>query len=81
MTDGGMDGRTDGGNCNIPDAFLKKRGDNNRYYVALLQKNSLISPSLRLGSHFGQTQCWPTSSYYVIDAHAHLHLNGFSCNL
>ena len=24
------DGRTDGGDCNIPDAFLKKRGDNNR---------------------------------------------------
>ena len=23
------DGRTDGGDCNIPDAFLKKRGDNN----------------------------------------------------
>ena len=22
------DGRTDGGDCNIPDAFLKKRGDN-----------------------------------------------------
>ena len=21
------DGRTDGGDCNIPDAFLKKRGD------------------------------------------------------
>ena len=23
------DGRTDGGDCNIPDAFLKKREDNN----------------------------------------------------
>ena len=23
------DRRTDGGDCNIPDAFLKKRGDNN----------------------------------------------------
>ena len=22
-------GRMDGGDCNIPDAFLKKRGDNN----------------------------------------------------
>ena len=22
------DGQTDGGDCNIPDAFLKKRGDN-----------------------------------------------------
>ena len=28
MTDGRTDGRTDGGDCNIPDAFLKKRGDN-----------------------------------------------------
>ena len=28
-TDGQTDGRTDGGDCNIPDAFLKKRGDNN----------------------------------------------------
>ena len=27
--DGRTDGRTDGGDCNIPDAFLKKRGDNN----------------------------------------------------
>ena len=26
------DGRTDGGDCNIPDAFLKKRGDNNNVY-------------------------------------------------
>ena len=23
------DGRTDGGDCNIPDTFLKKRWDNN----------------------------------------------------
>ena len=29
MTDGRTDRRTDGGDCNIPDAFLKKRGDNN----------------------------------------------------
>ena len=28
MTDGRTDRRTDGGDCNIPDAFLKKRGDN-----------------------------------------------------
>ena len=26
--DGQTDGQTDGGDCNIPDAFLKKRGDN-----------------------------------------------------
>ena len=24
------DGWTDGGDCNIPDAFLKKRGDNEK---------------------------------------------------
>ena len=29
MTDGQMDGQMDGGDCNIPDAFLKKRGDKN----------------------------------------------------
>ena len=29
MTDGRTDRRTDGGDCNIPYAFLKKRGDNN----------------------------------------------------
>ena len=28
-TDRRADGQTDGGDCNIPDAFLKKRGDNN----------------------------------------------------
>ena len=28
MTDGRTDGRRNGGDCNIPDAFLKKRGDN-----------------------------------------------------
>ena len=32
MTDGLMDGQTDGGDCNIPDAFLKKRGDNNVFF-------------------------------------------------
>ena len=36
MTDGRTDGRTDGGDCNIPDAFLKKRGDNNGKIVAFL---------------------------------------------
>ena len=30
MTDRRTDRRTDGGDCNIPDAFLKKRGDNKR---------------------------------------------------
>ena len=28
QTDGRTDGRTDRGDCNIPNAFLKKRGDN-----------------------------------------------------
>ena len=28
MTDGRMHGRTDGGDCNVPEAFLKKHGDN-----------------------------------------------------
>ena len=35
QTDGRTDGWTDGGDCNIPNAFLKKRGDNNienKYY-------------------------------------------------
>ena len=27
------DGRTDGGDCNIPDAFLKKRGDNDVFKI------------------------------------------------
>ena len=31
MTDGlWVDGQTDGDDCNIPDAFLKKRGDKNK---------------------------------------------------
>ena len=29
MTDGRTDERTDGGDCNIPIAFFKKRGDKN----------------------------------------------------
>ena len=31
MTDGRTDEWTDGGDCNIPNAFLKKRGDKNRF--------------------------------------------------
>ena len=27
------DGRMDGGDCNIPDAFLKKRGDKNNLII------------------------------------------------
>ena len=33
-----MDRQTDGGDCNIPDAFLKKRGDknaNNRWHFKI----------------------------------------------
>ena len=33
QTDGRTDGRTDGGDCNIPNAFLKKRGDNDRLCI------------------------------------------------
>ena len=36
MTDGRTDRRTDGGDCNIPDAFLKKRGDNRQSRVMVL---------------------------------------------
>ena len=43
VTDGRTDGRTDGGDCNIPNAFLKKRGDNelgwfNPWKQVLVQK-------------------------------------------
>ena len=31
----GGDSVTDGGDCNIPDTFLKKRGDNKRIYHSL----------------------------------------------
>ena len=30
------DGRTDGGDCNIPDAFLEKRGDNEMILLIIL---------------------------------------------
>ena len=32
------DGRTDGGDCNIPDAFLKKRGDNHIYFENMVSQ-------------------------------------------
>ena len=41
MTDRRTDRRTDGGDCNIPIAFLKKRGDNKTLWIMirwLLQK-------------------------------------------
>ena len=41
-TDGQTDGWMDGGDCNIPDAFLKKRGDNKFWF-------SRISAYLRKG--------------------------------
>ena len=34
MTDGRTDRRTDGGDCNIPNAFLKKCGDKNQYVTS-----------------------------------------------
>ena len=39
------DGRTDGGDCNIPDAFLKKRGDN--YF-----KMHALSTSMLIKMHY-----------------------------
>ena len=41
MTDGQTGGQTDGGDCNIPDAFSKKRGDN----YGLLQVVSIAEHS------------------------------------
>ena len=35
------DGRMDGGDCNIPDAFLKKRGDN-EVFSGEQEKESII---------------------------------------
>ena len=40
---------TDGGDCNIPDAFLKKRGDNN---VCYCKKSTVHGPMLLLDRHF-----------------------------
>ena len=42
MTDRQTDGLTDGGDCNIPDAFLKKRGDNKAYDMETWQLLMLI---------------------------------------
>ena len=39
-TDRRTDGRTAGGDCNIPDAFLKKRGDNNNMIKKRTYKKS-----------------------------------------
>ena len=36
------DGRTDGGYCNIPDAFLKKRGDNNMNDILKSKSGSFL---------------------------------------
>ena len=33
-----MDGRTDGGDCNIPNAFLKKRGDNYQLLIIIVNR-------------------------------------------
>ena len=46
-------GQTDGGDCNIPKAFLKKRGDTNliatkkhQEFKIFMPRNSLPAPSL-----------------------------------
>ena len=44
MTDRQTDGRTDGGDCNIPDAFLKKRGD--KYGVFIYTQRSVIDANM-----------------------------------
>ena len=36
------DGRTDGGDCNIPDAFLKKRGDNKSLCLPKLKSIAVL---------------------------------------
>ena len=41
MTDGRTDGQTDGGDCNIPDGFLKKRGDKKGKYIKVRTYNGL----------------------------------------
>ena len=42
MTDGRTDRRTDGGDCNIPDAFLKKRGDKKLLIYRIVAHYNLI---------------------------------------
>ena len=37
------DGQTAGGDCNIPDAFLKKRGDNEGPLLIISSTNTTIS--------------------------------------
>ena len=38
------DGQMDGGDCNIPDAFLKKRGDTKQTNTCLVEKNNMECP-------------------------------------
>ena len=40
------DGRTDGGDCNIPDAFLKKRGDKYWFLSCISEINKANSTNL-----------------------------------
>ena len=53
QTDGQTDGRTDGGDCNIPNAFLKKRGDNNCPFLPwnFTKDNSFVILSLYATNH------------------------------
>ena len=55
-------GRTDGGDCNIPDAFLKKRGDNKQYKAVkyLLQQTAcfVVNP-ITVGNFAFLFNCTP----------------------
>ena len=62
MTDGRTDRRMDGGDCNIPDAFLKKRGDNKTYDNALLCGCYHVLP-LRAVSWSAVCDCGSSWSY------------------
>ena len=56
MTDGRTNRRTDGGDCNIPDAFLKKRGDNN--FTLMRGDREVIQIQLKAGRRWPNIECW-----------------------
>ena len=58
--DGRMDRRTDGGDCNIPDAFLKKRGDNYKLLHAYVQCVYIVSAKYQIA---------PTKAVVGVDRH------------
>ena len=58
MTDGRTNGQTEGGDCNIPDAFLKKRGDNYRLMqVRGIAECSKVKINYRLMQVKGIAEC------------------------